>query len=110
MNLPNIVLKCNETVYVLPIYDNVKLFNLNNIHLNKIDDLQKQINIQKENNDLFLKPIHFNTISIWTILLYIILIIIFLYICKRYLWPKISNYFIKNKKNQNIHLNNEITI
>lgn len=107
--LPNIVLNVNESKHK-PIYDNVKLFNLNNIHLNKIDDLQKQINIQKENNDLFLKPIHFNTISIWTILLYIILILIFLYICKRYLWPKISNYFIKNKRNQNIHLNNEITI
>lgn len=92
--LPNIDTNLTNKI----IYDKVKLLNLKNINFNKLNNLQEEINLQKyENSKIFNTPLYYDKTSIWTVLLYVILSVIFLYFIWKYLWP----IFIKNKRIKN---------
>lgn len=93
--LPNIDIDIRNRT----LYKEVKLVNLNNINFNKLDSLQKEINLQKyENLKLMNIPIYYNRTSFWTVLLYIIICVVFIIILWKYLRP----IYLKIKKPKNI--------
>lgn len=91
--LPNL----NYNLTYKSLYKKVKLLNLNNVNLNKLDKLQEEINIQKrENSKLLNESLYYDKTSFWTVLLYLIVSLLILFLLWKYLWPIIS---AKTKRN-----------
>lgn len=86
------------------VYNNVKLLNLNNVHFEKLNELQKEISLQKIENSRLLhtNPIYYSRTSIWTVLLYVFLCLIIMYLLFKYLRPIIQSRKKDNKKNNEI--------
>lgn len=96
--LPNI----NNNLTHKVLHKQVKLLNLNNINLNKLNKLQEEINFQKSENYKLLhnSTLYYNKTSIWTVLLYVILCIIISFFMWKYLRP-IYLKLKRNEKSQN---------
>jgi hypothetical protein len=93
--LPNINLNSNNGT----IYNNIKFLNTHPVNFEKINEFQKEIELQKEENSKILNtPVYYYRTSFWTILLYIIMLILMFYYVYKYLWPKIKIFKSKNKK------------
>lgn len=85
------------------VYSNVNPLKMNSVNLNKLDDIQKEINVQKyENSKLLNNSIYYHKTSFWTILLYILLVILILYYVYKYLGPKLKVKTNLNGNEQNI--------
>lgn len=85
--IPLIDIKIGNSNHIL--HKEIELPNLNRVDLTKIDELQKEITLQKnENAKLLNNGLYYDRTSVWTVLLYIVIIIaIIIVLLIRYLWP-----------------------